>query len=879
MSRLAPRAFVRALAAGAATSLTTVLTAVLTAPAASALAVPLDPSNPEVAEEWANPAVRPGEGQVAELSLVDAPSVVENEPFHVKLRVINRTDAELRDLTITPHRAPATGSVRDQRVASVASTSEYTTTGSSRDLPTGIEAGRSVVFELSIDPDELALTTPGTYPLLFELDDGSGAPLSTERFHVTVPGQLPEGAQPAGVSVLYPITAQVDILAGETGEAPESPQLVLASEDLADQLAPGGRLTELADAYLEAAKDPAVEAATCVALDPALIETVDRMADGYIVADERAPVVEEPKRLRDSWGDEATETHGNPGKGAEDAAAWLAKVRLIAESGCTVAMPWANADLNALARTGDPWMVREAIERGPFVLGRVLGFTGVTNVVVPPAGYTEADAVPVLGWGDHSRSTIPEEGLSGSWERAVASATANPGAEGPQDNDRPLFPGEGSRSSLERFDTVTPAWAAAPEPVSPVRVLVAADTAVPAGGSDERFAWMAPGVMAVRFQDSLGATLAAMGQQPATVGYSNEPLRYDYALDSPAARNVNAAAAVRLALQNAVSFESEPAAQPVLVNAPAHWDADAAAVLLGTVADVLHSGTAAPVAFDAYLEVPADTAVPPAERVGTEYADPTVFSDSEILNATQQTRFINDLSTLLAPDPSIALTRYGFTLPLRRDILTAFSLTRRQSMAEHTTATEASAARLTESRGVLGELRSAVNLIPPGNVYTRTSPSSPLLIVAQNGMPLPVDTAILYTAPDGARLNVPDSVRIPARGSVTLQMTADLPRQARSTDLKLYLAGPQGHAISQPVEISVRTPSSAVPGWVLLAIGTVGAALLLLYSVGKRQKRSTAARSQSPPWRIASRKAPPRKPPNPPPEPRDNELPRRGSTQ
>ena len=200
-------------------------------------------------------------------------------------------------------------------------------------------------------------------------------------------------------------------------------------------------------------------------------------------------------------------------------------------------------------------------------------------------------------------------------------------------------------------------------------------------------------------------------------------------------------------------------------------------------------------------------------------------------------------------------------------------------MAEHTTATEASAARLTESRGVLGELRSAVNLIPPGNVYTRTSPSSPLLIVAQNGMPLPVDTAILYTAPDGARLNVPDSVRIPARGSVTLQMTADLPRQARSTDLKLYLAGPQGHAISQPVEISVRTPSSAVPGWVLLAIGTVGAALLLLYSVGKRQKRSTAARSQSPPWRIASRKAPPRKPPDPPPEPRDNELPRRGSTQ
>ena len=322
------------------------------------------------------------------------------------------------------------------------------------------------------------------------------------------------------------------------------------------------------------------------------------------------------------------------------------------------------------------------------------------------------------------------------------------------------------------------------------------------------------------------------------------------------------------------------------MNAPAHWDADAAAVLLATVAEVLRSGAAVPLAFDAYLEVPADTVVPAAERVGAEYADPTVFSDSEILNATQQTRFINDLSTLLAPDPSIALTRYGFTLPLRRDILAAFSLTRRQSISDHSSATAASASRLTESRAVLGELRSAVNLIPPGNVYTRTSPSSPLLIVAQNGMPLPVDTAILYTAPEGARLNVPDSVRIPARGSVTLQMTADLPREARSTELKLYLAGPQGHAISQPIEISVRTPSSAVQGWVLLAIGAVGLALLFLYSVGKRNKRSAVARSQSPPRKTRparrkppNRKRPDRKPPDPPPEPRDSEIPRRGRTQ
>lgn len=291
--------------------------------------------------------------------------------------------------------------------------------------------------------------------------------------------------------------------------------------------------------------------------------------------------------------------------------------------------------------------------------------------------------------------------------------------------------------------------------------------------------------------------------------------------------------------------------EPMLIRPPATWDAESAETILTTVAELFSAGAATPLPLAEYLAPSPSIPVPTGENLGTVYSDPTVFTDSEVLNATQQACFINDLSALFAPDPSIALTRYGFTLPLRRDILTALSPDGRQSIASYNQAVSDSAARMSGSRGTLGELRSAVNLIPPGNVYTRTSPSSPLLIVAQNGMPLPVDTAILYTAPEGARLNVPASLRIPARGSVTVQMTADLPQEARGTDLQLYLAGPQGHAISQPVEISVRTPSSAVQGWVLIATGAVGFALLLLYSVGKRYRRNAAARAQSPPQEAA----------------------------
>ena len=50
----------------------------------------------------------------------------------------------------------------------------------------------------------------------------------------------------------------------------------------------------------------------------------------------------------------------------------------------------------------------------------------------------------------------------------------------------------------------------------------------------------------------------------------------------------------------------------------------------------------------------------------------------------------------------------------------------------------------------LRDLRSSVALIPPGNVYTRVSESSPLLIVAENGLPLPVEAKLQYDAPDGA---------------------------------------------------------------------------------------------------------------------------------
>lgn len=799
----------------------------------AAPAVPVSPDSPEVAEEWVNPAARPGEQEKARIELIDAPSAISaHDPLELTLRVTNLSEETLSGLSVVPRRAAAVGTVGEQRVAAVAGIEEYEVLAGAVDVDKQLPPGESAELALRFGAGELAMGI-GTYPMGLQLVDASGATLDTDRFHLAVRG-MRDDTRPADLSALYPVAAPVDIVPGETGEAPEDPPLVLASEHLAGELAPNGRLSKLVDTYIEATRHPAVGYAACMALDPALVDTVDRMTRGYTVASERAAVVEEPKRLKDSWGTQDA-TRGEPGTGAADAQAWLDKVRAVSETGCTVALPWANADLGAVARTGDTWLMREAVERGPFVLQRVLGSTGTLNAVVPGTGYVDDATAPSLGWADHSRSTVAQEGMRAAWERSAAG-----GATGGQ------MPAGAGQSALERSEFSSSS--AAPAPQETVRVLAA-----PVDG----FGWIAPGVMAVGYQDSLASVLAATGEHPETTGTSNPALRFDYTQDSKAARDVSAAAAVRLAVQSQwVPLDDESAeAAPTLVVPPATWDADTAAAVLGTVAELVTGGAARAVSFGDYLTPRGPVSQTDA---GSDYADPAAYSDAELLQVTQQAAFTNDIAALMVPDPAIALTRYGFTLPLRRDLLTALGVGHRRAFSLYDEAVAATSDRLAGSRDTLNELRAAVTLIPPGNVYTRTSPSSPLLIVAQNGLPLPVEAAIRYTGGDGARLHLPGTLKIPARGSVTLQMTADLPDDERGTDLQLYLAGGGGQPISQPVDITVRTSPLAVNGWVLAA-GLGAAGLLFFLLVGLSRRRRAGPRSTDPPRRPTQTAGPQRK--------------------
>ena len=112
-------------------------------------------------------------------------------------------------------------------------------------------------------------------------------------------------------------------------------------------------------------------------------------------------------------------------------------------------------------------------------------------------------------------------------------------------------------------------------------------------------------------------------------------------------------------------------------------------------------------------------------------------------------------------------------------------------------------------------------------------------------LPLPVDAHLAYDAPDGSTLNTPDSVHIPAKGSITVSMTADLPSDADRTSLRLWLAttsvptNPEGHLISDPIDITVQTRAGIVSVYGAGIAAALVLALAALFRLGKRKKKNT----------------------------------------
>ncbi|WP_300012736.1 DUF6049 family protein [Pseudonocardia sp.] len=261
-----------------------------------------------------------------------------------------------------------------------------------QELPDVLGVGEQVPIRLTVSlrgaPETgLALSAPGVYELLVNVngvpDGGDRARLAAVRTMLPVIGlppgpdgsdAVPDTAAPglgaAPVTLLYPVVDQPRRLSTVPGET-----TLLTDDTLADSLAPDGRLGGLVAALSESAPvGSAVRDATCVVVDPDLVQTASAMGAGYQVLDAGGGRV--------------------PGRGADVASAWLASFAAAARGGCVLALPFADTDVVALTRGGLGDIAVDAVTRGREIVAELLGTPVLPSTAWPADGLVDE---PTLG--------------------------------------------------------------------------------------------------------------------------------------------------------------------------------------------------------------------------------------------------------------------------------------------------------------------------------------------------------------------------------------------------------------------------------------------------------------------------------------------------
>ncbi|MGO3186015.1 hypothetical protein [Corynebacterium variabile] len=771
---------------------------------------------------WANPDARsaePGAGVTAQVTSQSAARAAEDEELEVTVSVTNGSDQTLTGLELRAQHAETVAEPDGVATSLLANQGEYPWAGPFQTLDATVGPGESLDITVRVpvgqsddwyqtDADAtgataddvtlpgLGLSGAGVHPLLFNLNGSLGdADISylagarttltvTEDTDTDTDNQVDEdsGDSAPGLTVLWPLSSASVAVAGQVGDAPDPSELYLPDETLAGELSEGGRLRGLLDTWRDATDgDTTVKASTCLAIDPDLLETVDRMTDGYRVGATVPSPVQEPTRLRDRWNRHDDDAPSESGTGADAASAWLSDLRDVVKDACVVPLPYANADINAVATGNDPWLAEEMTDRGVSVVEDVLDITPATGIQIPGSGYIEPAARSLISGKDgNSPSTA-----------VIADATLDRGTV------------ESGGDEITRSATGT-------LPDSPMRTL--------------------------QFPAALGSALAATGVRPETAAYSDTSSRRDLAADGAASRMAAAVGVLDRELNTARTTTGQVLAVP-----PAAWSVDPqdATTFLDAVRDHFADGSAEPVSFGDALSAPA---APVTLDDSTENIDPSPVDDGAARNVAQVAGHLRNLTNIMEDVPNIALTRRIFTRPMFDDLLRAVSDTGRRFREDAAAVRNRGSERTGQVTGLAYALRTSVSLLPPGNVFTRTSDSSPLIVVARNGLPLPVSVRVHYAGAPGVTLNTPGVQQIPAQGSVTLQMTSEIPTEAEQSDLTMYLSTPDDVRISD--EVTIRLAS--VPGLNWRLVGIVAACLVLIFVAARTLRKRRRAVDGSP---------------------------------
>ncbi|SNR27682.1 hypothetical protein SAMN06265360_101104 [Haloechinothrix alba] len=274
-----------------------------------------------------------------------APRVVTagSETLTVTATLTNIGDRTINDLRVRVQLGVQQRGVEDVRTAITGAARTDAQASPFEEVVGLLEPGESTPVTVSVpigsqgtaEPDALELVEEGLYPLLVNVNGQPeyGGPARLAAFSMVLPVLDPPGGETterAGrarpVSMLWPIAAPSSVV----DESLDN-ELVLADEELAESMSPGGRLHDLVSAAPGAEDDPGLARSVCFAIDPELVAVADAMTEGY--------------RVGDDGGSGSTVA----GDGAEDADQWLQRLRDMVEDRCVLPMPYGNSDPTVLA--------------------------------------------------------------------------------------------------------------------------------------------------------------------------------------------------------------------------------------------------------------------------------------------------------------------------------------------------------------------------------------------------------------------------------------------------------------------------------------------------------------------------------------------------
>ncbi|MBF6192006.1 DUF6049 family protein [Nocardia sp. CDC186] len=735
--------------------------------------------------------------------------------------VTNIGDRVVDDVSIRVQRAAAITTPVGLRATLRLDEVNYDVNGDFEDVAERLNPGQRKQFTLSIPlrsetgATSLRITEPGIYPLLLNVNGepayGTQARLDDARFLLPVLGVPPAPGDeapvpaptdaPVATTLLWPLADRPRQVGGHPGSV--DGKVELTDDELAASLGKGGRLDQLLAALegtltTSGGRNAELASAVCLAVDPDLLLTVRAMTRGYrVLASPSDP-------------DGATRA----GAGAEQAQTWLDRLRALAGSMCTVALPFAQVDLTALAAVNDPALSARALNEPAEIIDSILSTRSVRGVSLPDSGSIDEGAGALLsshGFGTAvlaSTAAVPQ----GSVDWAQSSSESGRSTAGANEA---LSSADAAVPEVVRLPDITASQPAGPAPQVTGSPAPAASAPAPAAD---------PALHAVTFDIWSATALAAVGSNPPTPPFTPSRVRYDVTNDSRAARLQDALGAISWSALHPEANRS----RSLLLVPPQQWGAnrDEATALLRQVDQMLRGNLATARPFHDLVALPPDPQ--PYQLDYLTQAAQDAVPDRFLPPVREQSRRITEMMRALVDVPEAEPTPHDFLTPLRDDLLRVLSLSDRRAGDAAPPDTFAQR-RLDQNTRTMDKLYRSVTVLPPGGVYTLASEQSPLLLVARNDLPVAIRVKFRIEAPNETKITDPGEQQLPANGSRSFQIPTEV-SDSRNLVIPISLTTPEGVALGNPTQVSVRSNAYGKA----LAIITGCAALLLLLLAGRR---------------------------------------------